>query len=64
MREGEDWPGLKPDAYIEGKTRLGDGEDYFAELLALFQVGVGGGAFLEREDFVDDGFEATLRDEL
>ena len=56
MREGEDWPGLKPDAYIEGKTRLGDGEDYFAELLALFQVGVGGGAFLEREDFVDDGF--------
>ncbi len=34
---------------------LRNGEDYFAELFAGFQVGVGGCAFFERKDFIYHG---------
>jgi hypothetical protein len=36
--------------------RLGNGEDDFAELLAFFEVVVGGDAVVEGPDFIDDGF--------
>jgi hypothetical protein len=36
-----------------------DFEDDFAELLAGFEVGVGGGGFGQREDAINDGFQAA-----